>query len=231
MSAYPVQASHNLSHVGAEDPPVGVELVDDDEPKLSKVGLPVGVVGEDAEMQHIGVRNEHRRRGGRDFSPTPAGGVAVVNGRRDGWVSRHRGDELLENLLLVLLQRFEGKEIERLGRLISEGRFQDREVIDEGFAAGRRGHDGHVLARSDGFEGLHLMGVEPLDAKARESGGKLVGKGLGGLAVAGRLGGNDLVMDHLVGVRLGGLQLVEKGGEHGLRAAWSGTGVRARNGS
>ncbi len=41
--------------MGAEDTPVRVELIKHDEPQVFKEPLPVGVVGEDPQVEHVRV--------------------------------------------------------------------------------------------------------------------------------------------------------------------------------
>jgi len=53
----------------SENAPVGVHLVDDDEVKVPEKVRPIGVVGQDAGVQHIRV--------GEDDIGTPADGRAV----------------------------------------------------------------------------------------------------------------------------------------------------------
>src|SRR5690606_758856 len=75
------ESTQHHRHVGPEDAPERVELVDHyvAEP-VQEVGPPP-VVGEYAHVQHVGVREDHARRTA-DGGPVFGGGVAVVGGGR-----------------------------------------------------------------------------------------------------------------------------------------------------
>jgi hypothetical protein len=63
----PVQLAHapqppqHVRHVRAEDPAVDVRLVDDHELQLAEEPRPRRVVGQDPEVQHVGVGEDHVR--------------------------------------------------------------------------------------------------------------------------------------------------------------------------
>ena len=69
VGADPAQAPQDVGHVAAEDPAQHVQLVDDDVAQAAQERSPPLVVGEDADVQHVGV-GEHG--GGRDAGPTCA---------------------------------------------------------------------------------------------------------------------------------------------------------------
>ena len=85
--------------------------------------------------------------------------VAVIDGRgekREG----EGGVQLLEGLELVLLQRLQGKQIQGVALGFGQERLQDRQIINQGLAAGRGGGHQQVLPRPDVRQRLPLVGVE-----------------------------------------------------------------------
>ena len=74
-----IEAPHHLGDVGAEDPAVGVEFVDRDQPQVAKEFLPAHVVGKDARVKHVGRRDQDVRRFGAQLLALGLGRVAVVD--------------------------------------------------------------------------------------------------------------------------------------------------------
>ena len=82
-AVYPGHAAQSAQHVGhvrAEDPAVGVRLVDDDPAESGEEIPPALVVREDAHAQHVGVR-EDEVRAPADRRAVVSRGVAVVDRR------------------------------------------------------------------------------------------------------------------------------------------------------
>ena len=78
----PAQAAQDVGDVRAEHAAVDVGLVDDDDREVREQLGPGGVVGEDADVEHVGV-GEHDVRAPADVRARLARGVAVVDRRVD----------------------------------------------------------------------------------------------------------------------------------------------------
>ena len=139
---------------------VGVQLVDDHEAQGLEELRPLGVVRQDALVQHVGV-GDHDIAAGAHRLACIAGRVAVesegAHAQFTGFVERHQ----LRHL--VLRQGFGGEHIQRLGFGLQR-RLQHRQVVAQRFARGGRCHDDRVFAAPHGFPGPRLVRVEPLHA-------------------------------------------------------------------
>ena len=129
--------------------------------KVYKELLPLGVMGQNARMQHVRI--------GDDDMPLPAnrlaciiGGIAVVGEGFD--VSLQFGDQAVGFMHLVLGQRLGGKKIKGPCFRLIENALQDRQIVAQRFAAGRGGHQNDILAVPDKAHGLGLMLIEFLHA-------------------------------------------------------------------
>ena len=161
----PQQATQDVGDVAAEDAPVGVRLVDDDETELLEELEPLRVVGQDGRAQHVRV-GDHHLAGLADDGPDGRRRVTVVDGRGEVHLRQRR--EVAELRQLVLAQSLGGKEVERpSGAVVGDG-LQDGEVVAERLAGGRGRHDGHVAALSQRLDGLSLVAVEAADAAKLE---------------------------------------------------------------
>ncbi len=162
MGADAPQAPEHLGHVAAHDAPVGVDLVDHHELEAGKEAGPGGVKRQQAHMQHVRVADQHVGRLGLDGLALARRGVAVINRGPQKWGGQG-GVQFLQGLELVLLQlqRLQGEEIEGVAAVVPEERFQHRQIVNQGLAAGGgRGHQ-QVLAGPDVRQGLGLMAIEP----------------------------------------------------------------------
>ncbi len=106
------QAADHLGDVRAEDPPVGVALVDDDVAQGAQEGGPARVGREDAAVQHVGVGEDEVGVLADPFALLDRG-VAVVDGGPDGVAER--GREFLDGAQLVGGEGLGGREVERGG--------------------------------------------------------------------------------------------------------------------
>ncbi len=93
VAADALKAPQDLSHVTSEDPPVGVQLVDDDEAKALPERLPLGVVGKQGVMKHVRVGEQNVRRILADLRSLIRGGVAVVNAGAENDGALKAGEE------------------------------------------------------------------------------------------------------------------------------------------
>ncbi len=167
VGADPEQSSQNVGHVAAEQPAVGVQLVDDDDAKLLEELEPFRVMGQDSGVEHVRVR-DHHLAGRADRRPDRRRRVAVVGGSID---REPRGAAQLAQLRdLVLAQRLGGEEEESAGRGVLRQRLQRRHQVAQRLARGRGCDDDHVLAGPDRGERLGLMAVQSRDAAAGKTG-------------------------------------------------------------
>ena len=143
----------------AEDAAVDVRLVDDDEAEVVEEVAPEVVSRQDADVEHVGVR-EHDVRPAADL-PAPFGRrVAVVDRRA------HAGDaELRERTRLILRERLRRVEVERARVAVGGERVEDGEVERERLPRRGAGRDDDV-AVARGRVRLRLVRVELGDAAA-----------------------------------------------------------------
>ena len=154
LRAEPPQAAHHLSHVAAEDATVDVRLVEHDEAELVEELRPSFVRGEDAQVQHVGVGEEDRRRASQKGALI-LWRVSVVDRRDDA------GDaEPGELARLVLGERLGGEEEERARLRLGGERLEDGELVAEALAAGRAGAHDDVVAGRQRVTGGGLMTVQ-----------------------------------------------------------------------
>ena len=162
MRAEPAQAPHDLGDVAAEDAAVDVGLVEHHVAELVKELRPALVCGKDADVQHVGIAEDDRRRA-TQLGALLVRRVAVVDRRDDA------GDAHLGQLAgLVLGERLGGEEEEGAClRLRGEG-FEDGELVAEALAARRSGAHDQVLAGRERIPGGDLMAVERVHAGGEE---------------------------------------------------------------
>ncbi len=107
-----------MQHVCAEYAAIGVQLVDDDKAQVRKEIGPCIVKSENTRMQHVGRGKEHVRRVGANFLALIVRCVAVVDANRQfGVEPLHQSLYFIE---LVLLERFERKNVERARLFVFE---------------------------------------------------------------------------------------------------------------
>ena len=155
-----VQPPEDLGHVRAEHPPVGVGLVHHHVGQARQKGGPLLVVGQDAQVEHFRIADQHRGRIAPDLAPEMVAGVAVVErGRGPGRLGPGCGQGR-EGRQLVLGQGLERKEIERPGVGIVQMALQHGQVVDQAFAAGRGRCRHHGMPGADVVRGQGLVAVE-----------------------------------------------------------------------
>ena len=168
----PAQAPEDVPDVRAEHAPVDVRLVDDHVAEVREHVSPAVVVREDADVEHVRVREDHVR----PLADLPAPlvlGVAVVDGRLDA-----RNAKRGQRPRLVLCQGLRGVEVEGPHLRLGGERVEDGEVEREGLPAGRAGRDDQMLAAARGRERLGLVGEE-LGDPGRPQGALQLGVELG----------------------------------------------------
>ena len=142
----------------AEDAAIHVRFVDDDVAQVCEDVSPAVVVREDADVEHVRVR-EHDVRPLADLPASFRGRVAVVD----------RGPESLEPELrersgLILRERLRRVEVERPDLRITGDRVEDGKVEREGLPRGGAGRDDDVLAALCRFPRFGLVSEERRDA-------------------------------------------------------------------
>ena len=141
-AADPDQTPEHVRQVGAEDPPVDVELVDHHVLEVREELLPLRVVGEDPGVEHVGVRDDDVALPA-DRLAGVVGGVPVVGVGLD--VRLHLADQAVDLVHLVLGEGLGREEVEGAGLGLFEDLLEDREVVAEGLAARRRGDEDDAL--------------------------------------------------------------------------------------
>ena len=129
MAADASQPSHHVGHVAAEQPAVGVELVDDDEAQVLEKLEPLRVVRKDRGVEHVRVGDDHLPRTA-DHAAHVGRCVAVVGVRLETDVGRiGEGPQLNQ---LVRGQGLGGKDVERPSCVVTGDGVEDRQVVAEG---------------------------------------------------------------------------------------------------
>ena len=185
------QPAKDVRDVRPEDAAVHVGLVDHDDPQVVERVSPAVVVREDADVEHVRVR-EDRVRAPADVSPPLDRRVAVVDRRAETAQAEGR-----EPARLVLRERLRRIEVEHPRRRLARDRVERRQREREGLPRRRPGRDDDVLAAGHRLPRLGLVRVEAGDAPAlerlRERGVQRVRQRLG----PPRAAGLDAAMDDL----------------------------------
>jgi hypothetical protein len=137
-----------------------VELVDNHVAQVLEEHRPLGVMGQDAGVQHVRVGQDEVRPGP-DRPPRVLGRVAVVG--EHAQLGEAAG-QLLQLGQLVLGQRLGGEEVEHPGLGLGQQRLEHRQVVAERLARGGRRHHHEVLSLFNQFPSASLMRVELADA-------------------------------------------------------------------
>ena len=156
----PLQAPDDAGHVGAENAPVGVHLVDDDVLQMRQRLDPLGVIGKDSRVQHVGIRDDDPSLvSGRDADR--ARRVPVVREDPDRDIPAEY--DLVQLGLLVLGERFRGEQVQGPRIRVLQERLQDGEVVREGLARGRGADEDDAPARAHLVPGSLLVAVDSVD--------------------------------------------------------------------
>ena len=207
----PPQPAQDVRDVRAEDAAVDVRLVHDHEAEVVEEVAPQVVSRQDADVEHVRVR-EHEVRPAADLASPLGRCVPVVDRRAD------RGHaELAERARLILRERLRRVEVEGTRVPVGGERVEHRQVEGERLARGGAGRDDDVAAGLRGRVRLGLVRVELVDPAPRERfpHGRLEGVGeRRGSRLARGLGGEvgELVTDEeLVPEGGGGHPTIEAG--------------------
>ncbi len=154
------QPSDEIRHVGTENATVHMELIDDHVLQVFKKLDPLGVVREDARVQHVRVRDHDMSRSSQLRSRRRRR-VPVIG------ESFYRGSSFLDESVhfrqLVLAQGLGGEDVKRPGGIVFQDGVQDRNVVAKCFPRGRGGNGHNIGSGKGGFNGFCLMAVKPFD--------------------------------------------------------------------
>ena len=159
--AQAVQAPEDVGHVRSVDAAVRVQLVHDHVAQVLEELHPLGVVGQDALVEHVRV-GDHDVGLRADGLARVLGRVAVVGERPD--VRAEGLDEAVELGELVLGQGLGGEEVEGAGARVLQDRVEDGQVVAQGLPGRGGGDDDGVAPGAHGVEGLALMRVGAVHA-------------------------------------------------------------------
>jgi hypothetical protein len=155
----PAQPAQHVGHVRAEHAAVDVRLVDHDDSQVREEVRPRLMVGQDPDVEHVGV-GQHEVRAPADRGALLPRRVAVVDRRAHGLAEPERVDRTR----LVLRERLRGVEVERARLGVAAQDVQRRQVEAQRLARRRpRRDDRRALPRS--LQRLRLMGVQLFDAR------------------------------------------------------------------
>ncbi len=161
------QALRELARVGdggRGHDEIRVQLVDHDVAEILEEVHPLGVVRQDAGVEHVGI-GEH------EVGPRAHGAAGVLRSIAVVRVHAHVGQGLrkLRQLgELVLGEGLRGEQIQHTGLRLLDECLEHGQVVAERLAGRRRCHHDHVLALGNGLEGPRLVRVELLDAAAAQ---------------------------------------------------------------
>ena len=156
----PFKALQKAGHVRTKDPAVDVGLVQHNERERGQKGSPALVPGQNPQMQHFRIRDQHCGRVLAYSCPFCLVRVPVVEGYPGPCMLRPAKCQAFQGLFLVLGKGLQGEEVEGSCIRVQKPPFQKGQVVDKGLAAGCWRCHHHVLARSYGVHGVGLMGVE-----------------------------------------------------------------------
>ncbi len=158
-----LEAAQHLGDVRAEHAPVGVQLVHHHEGEPAKEALPAHVVGQETEVQHVRRRDQHMGRVAADALPRRGLRIAVVDGDRALGREAQRGRVGRELLGLVLLERLQRKQEERVGARVGARGLEGGQRVHQRFPARGRRREHDVAPARELRERAGLMRVERVD--------------------------------------------------------------------
>ena len=157
------QPAQDVREVAAEDAPVGVDFIDHNIPEVLKQLYPLGMVRQDAGMQHVRIGYHDMPRLADGF-PRSCRCVPVVGVGLD--VDPHLLDHVVQLADLVGGKRLGREQVQRPGIRILQDGGQNRQVVAHGFAGSRRRNDRHIFPAGDCLQAFRLVGVQLMDSAA-----------------------------------------------------------------
>ncbi len=165
--ADPLQPAEHVGQMAAEHPAVDVQLVHHHVLQIGKELLPLGVVRQDAGMQHVGVGDHHMALLA-DGLARVIGRIAVIGEGLD--VGLQFADETVHLVHLVIGQGLGGEEVNGPRLRLLQYFLEHRDVVAQRLAACRGRHQDHVGACAHKVDCLRLVGVELLHAAPDQHG-------------------------------------------------------------
>ncbi len=153
----PPEPTEDVSHVGAKDASIGVQLVDHHVAEILEAPGPAGMLGQNSGVEHVGI-GQHQLGALPGRPPGIPGGVAIVDGGAD--VEPGCADEATDALLLVSGPGLGRVEVDGCRRGIPGDGVQHGQVEAEALATGRRGGDDDVSTGPRLVDGVPLMTIE-----------------------------------------------------------------------
>ena len=123
------QTSDHIPHVRAEDAAIGVHLIQHHPAQAGEESGPVGVVGENAHVEHVGV-GEHDASVASDLSSDPRGGIAVVGVGPD--LRACSVQPAIQLIQLIVGQSLGGEEVEGRAAWVADQGVEEGESVAEG---------------------------------------------------------------------------------------------------
>ena len=160
----PAKPAQDVGDVRPEDAPIDVRLVDDDVAEVREDVSPAVVVREDADVEHVRVREDDVRPLA-DLPAPLSRRVAVVDRRLEPFEAK-----LGQRPRLVLRERLRRVEVDRPGLRIAGDRVEHGQVERERLPRGGARRDDDVLAAPRRFPGFGLVAVQGGDTGPDERG-------------------------------------------------------------
>ncbi len=155
------QPADDVGKMRAENAAVNVQFIDHDVFEVHEKLLPLGVVRQNAGMQHVRI--------GDDDVALPADGPTRVVGRvsvvgKGFDIGLQICNQAVGFVHLVLCQRLGGKHIQSPRFRLVENTLQHRQIVAKRLTAGSRRHQHDILSVADKTHRLSLMPVEAFHA-------------------------------------------------------------------
>lgn len=154
------KATEHPRHVRPENAPIDMRFVNDNVGKARQKGGPLLMMGQNAQMQHFRIADQHGGRPEPNLAPGIVRRIAVIQRNGGARLFRPCLHQRPERSHLILRQRLEGKEIQRPGIGIAQKFRQHRQGIDQALAAGRGRRHNNAAAAPNKVRRFGLMPVQ-----------------------------------------------------------------------
>src|SRR5665213_3344892 len=158
--AEPPQPSHDVAEVASIYAAIVMKLIDHNVFQVFKKLGPLGVMREDAAVQHIGI-GEHNVGPLAYGAPRILGSVAIVGEGAD--VRPHRPDQTMQFFELIFRERLRREKIEGARAGLSGQTIEHGKVVAKGFTAGGGRYDDDIFAGGDSGIRFRLVRVRSVD--------------------------------------------------------------------
>jgi hypothetical protein len=163
--ADPLQPPQHVVEVAAKNAAIAVQLINHHVLEIFKKLHPLGVMRQDAGMQHVGIADHDVSLGANGLAGV-LGGVAIVRKGLDVFASEL--NQLVKLFHLILGQGLGGKKIKCAGVGIRYYRVQHGNVVTKRLPRSRRRDHHHILAGQGLPDGFCLVAIELSDAALAE---------------------------------------------------------------